>query len=240
MSRPVLRSDVEEKYRSAAVSALEGSCCGPGDPVVAGAARYADLGPDSVPDAALLASLGCGNPTAVADLRAGETVLDLGSGGGLDVILSARRVGPSGKVYGVDAIEEMLELARENARRAGVDNVEFLEGSIDDVPLPDECIDVVISNCVVNLADDKAAVVGELARLLRRGGRVGVSDVVAEDGVAPEERARRGSYADCVAGALSAGEYRTLLEAAGFTQVDISFTHAVADRMHAAIVTARR
>lgn len=240
MTTSRVRDDVREKYAAAATAALDGACCAPTAPQVIGAALYTDLGPGTVPDTALLASLGCGNPTAVADLRAGEVVLDLGSGGGLDVILSARRVGPTGLAYGVDALPEMLELARQNAAEAGVDNVEFLEGDLEELPLPDASVDVVISNCVINLSEDKPAVFAEIARVLRPGGRVGVSDVVAEDHLDAAERARRGSYADCVAGALSAAEYRDLLHAAGFGDVEVRFTHEVADGMHGAIVRARR
>lgn len=235
-----LRDDVREKYTAAATAAQQQGCCAPTDAGVIGASLYASIGPEEVPDSALLSSLGCGNPTAVADLREGETVLDLGSGGGLDVILSARRVGATGKAFGLDALDEMIDLARENARRAGVENVEFIEGSLDDVPLPDGVIDVVISNCVINLADDKPAVFAEMARVLRPGGRIGVSDVVAEDELTVDQRAERGSYADCVAGALSAGEYESLLREAGFGDVSVSFTHQVADKMHGAIIRATR
>lgn len=235
-----LRADVREKYTAAAAAAQEEGCCAPTDPGVIGGTLYADIGPDDAPDSALLSSLGCGNPAAVADLRPGETVLDLGSGGGLDVILSARRVGETGKAYGLDALDEMLELARENARQAGVVNVEFVEGSLDEVPLSDGIIDVVISNCVINLAEDKPAVFAEMARVLRAGGRIGVSDVVAEDELTAEDRAERGSYADCVAGALSAGEYESLLLEAGFSDVSVTFTHQVADKMHGAIIKATR
>lgn len=233
-----LRDDVRDKYVAAATSAASGSCCGPSDPTVIGPVVYADIGPDSVPETALLASLGCGNPTAVADLREGETVLDLGSGGGLDVVLSARRVGPTGFAYGVDALDEMLELSRDNARQAGVTNVEFLEGLLEEVPLPDGSIDVVISNCVINLADDKPAVLAEIARLLRPGGRIGVADVVAENHLSGPDRAARGTYADCVAGALSIAEYTDILTEAGFVNVDISLTRTVADGMHSAIIKA--
>ena len=180
---------------------------------------------EGLPDAAALASIGCGNPIAVADLHPGEVVLDLGSGGGIDVLLSARRVGPSGKAYGVDFTPEMLDLARRNAAEAGATNVEFLEGHIEAVPLPDGSIDVVISNCVINLSADKPAVFAEMHRLLRPGGRVGVSDVVTEDRLTAAERAERGSYVGCIAGALSVSEYRAGLEAAGFGHVSIEFTH---------------
>ena len=188
----------------------------------------------------MLASLGCGNPTAVAELREGETVLDLGSGGGIDVLLSARRVGPTGKAYGLDMTDEMLELARANAAAAGATNVEFLRGLIEDVPLPDASVDVVISNCVINLSTDKPAVIREIARVLRPGGRVGVSDVVADDDLTPEDRAERGSFVGCIAGALSFSEYRTMLAAAGFVDVEVEATHEMVQGMHGAIVRARR
>jgi ubiquinone/menaquinone biosynthesis C-methylase UbiE len=188
----------------------------------------------------VLASLGCGNPTAVAELHAGETVLDLGSGGGIDVILSARRVGPTGTVYGVDMTDEMLALAQQNAREAGVTTVHFLKGTIEQIPLPASSVDVVISNCVINLSTDKAAVLSEIARVLRPGGRVGVSDVVAEDRLTPADRAARGSYVGCIAGALSRSEYAAGLEAAGLEDVSVEFTHEVADGMHGAIVKARK
>jgi arsenite methyltransferase len=193
-----------------------------------------------LPDAAALASLGCGNPTAVAELGEGETVLDLGSGGGIDVILSAKRVGPTGFAYGLDMTDEMLALARVNAAEAGVVNVEFLKGVIEEIPLPAGSVDVVISNCVINLSVDKPAVLTEMARVLKPGGRIGVSDVVAEDRLDPEQRAERGSYVGCIAGALSRSEYVGGLEAAGFEDVSVEFTHEVADGMHGAIVQARK
>jgi SAM-dependent methyltransferase len=191
-----------------------------------------------LPEAATLASLGCGNPTAVAELREGETVLDLGSGGGIDVILSAKRVGATGVAYGLDMTDEMLALAQQNAREAGVTNVHFLKGVIEQVPLPANSVDVVISNCVINLSVDKPAVLTEIARVLKPGGRIGISDVVAEDRLTPEERAARGSYVGCIAGALSQGEYEAGLEAAGFEQISVEFTNEVADGMHGAIVKA--
>jgi arsenite methyltransferase len=217
----------------------DGSCCDPGAQVF-GPDLYAALDRESLPDAAVLASLGCGNPTAVADLRPGETVLDLGSGGGIDVLLSARRVGPTGRAIGLDMTDDMLELARRNAEAAGATNVEFVRGTIEEMPLPDASVDVVISNCVVNLSADKDAVFREIARVLRPGGRMGVSDVVAEDELSEDERRERGSWAACYAGALSFAEYRAGLEAAGLLDVEIMSTHLVADRMHAAIVQARK
>jgi ubiquinone/menaquinone biosynthesis C-methylase UbiE len=193
-----------------------------------------------LPAEAVAASLGCGNPMMVADLRAGERVLDLGSGGGIDVLLSARRVGPTGHVYGVDMTDEMLALARANAAKAGVTNVAFLKGTIEEVPLPDDSVDVVISNCVVNLSTDKHAVLSEMFRVLVPGGRVGVSDVVAEDSLTPAMRAERGSYVGCIAGALSRSEYLQGLAAAGFEDADVTFTFEAARGMHSAIVRARK
>jgi SAM-dependent methyltransferase len=237
-----LRREVRRRYAELASGVVEGGGCG------CGCAESADFGESlydatqrgELPEQAALASLGCGNPTALAELREGETVLDLGSGGGIDVILSARRVGPTGRAYGLDMTDEMLALARENADRAGIGNAVFLKGVIEDVPLPAESVDVAISNCVINLSVDKPAVFRELARVLRPGGRVGVSDVVAEDRLSPEERAERGSFVGCIAGALSKGEYETGLGEAGFEDVSVEFTHAVADGMHAAIVKARK
>jgi arsenite methyltransferase len=242
-----LREEVRQRYAAAARAVTEGSqadcsgsgsCCGDATVDAFGEALYTADQRGELPDAASLASLGCGNPTAVADLREGEVVLDLGSGGGIDVILSARRVGPTGIAYGLDMTDEMLALAQQNADEAGVRNAIFLKGVIEAVPLPAESVDVVISNCVVNLSTDKAAVLTEIARVLKPGGRVGISDVVAEDHLSPEERAARGSYVGCIAGALSQSEYRAGLEAAGFTDVSVAFTHEVADGMHGAIVKA--
>ena len=220
-------------------TSAEGACCAPGEEVFGGG-LYADADRGALPDGAVLASLGCGNPTAVADLREGEVVLDLGSGGGIDVLLSARRVGPAGRAYGLDMTDEMLDLARRNAAEAGAENVEFLRGRIEEIPLPDASVDVVISNCVVNLSPDKGAVLAEAHRVLRPGGRLGISDVVAEDRLAPAERAERGGWAGCIAGALSVGEYRRFLAAAGFRDVEIRFTHEVADGLHGAIVNGVR
>jgi len=217
------------------------SCCADtsaGDAPGFGARLYTPGEQGELPGTALLASLGCGNPTAVAELRAGETVLDLGSGGGIDVLLSARRVGPTGKAYGLDMTEEMLALARRNAAEAGVANVEFLKGHIEQIPLPAGTVDVVISNCVVNLSVDKPAVFTEMLRVLRPGGRIGITDVVAEDRLSPADRARRGSYVGCITGALSRREYEQGLAAAGFEQVSVTFTHPVADGLHSAIVKA--
>ena len=193
---------------------------------------------EGIPDAALLASLGCGNPVAVAELREGETVLDLGSGGGIDVLLSARRVGPTGRAIGVDMTDEMLALARRNAADDGASNVEFRKGTIEALPLDDASVDVVISNCVINLASDKRAVFAEIARVLRPGGRMGVSDVVADDVLTPEQLAERGSYVGCIAGALSFREFRQGLQAVGLTDVELVPTHQIVEGMHSAIVRA--
>lgn len=214
-------------------------CCGPApdalDSSFYDAAQQAEL-----PDAAVLASLGCGNPIAVAELREGERVLDLGSGGGIDVLLSARRVGPTGRVFGLDMTDEMLALARSNAAAAGATNVEFLKGYIEAVPLPAASVDVVISNCVINLAADKPAVLREIARVLAPGGRVGVTDIVADNELSPAEREERGSYNGCIAGALSFAEYEDGLRAAGLTDISIEPTHAAAQGMHGAIIRARK
>src|SRR5262245_56320141 len=257
----VTREQVRDRYAAAASSVLDGtaggcggpvdsccggpvdSCCG-GDVAEAGPGFGADLYSDrergELPDAAVAASLGCGNPLAVADLREGDTVLDLGSGGGIDVLLSARRVGPTGKAYGLDMTDEMLDLARRNAAEAGASNVEFLKGQIEAIPLPEATVDAVISNCVINLSTDKPAVFAETFRVLRPGGRFGVADVVAEDHVTRDMRAERGGWVGCVAGALSMSEYRTGLVAAGFTAVEIIPTHEAADGMHSAIIKATK
>ena len=243
-----LREEVRQRYAEAATNGAgcgcndDNSCCGnaccDGEAGDFGEALYGAEQLGELPEAAILASLGCGNPTAVAELRAGETVLDLGSGGGIDVILSAKRVGPTGTAYGVDMTDEMLALAQRNARDAGVTNVHFLKGVIEQIPLPAASVDVVISNCVINLSTDKPAVLTEIARVLKPGGRIGISDIVAEDRLAPGERAARGSYAGCIAGALSQSEYEGGLEAAGFEQISVRFTHQVAEGMHGAIVKA--
>lgn len=245
-----LREQVRERYAAAAAAVATGGggCCGPTDALavvsdgdqaeVFGAALYRPEQTEDLPAEAVLASLGCGNPLAVADLRVGERVLDLGSGGGIDVLLSARRVGETGFAYGLDMTDEMLELARANAAKAGAGNVEFLKGQIEDIPLPDAAVDVVISNCVINLSVDKPAVLAEMFRVLTPGGRIGISDVVAEDDIPAEQRAERGSYLGCIAGALSRSEYLQGLAAAGFIDTDVAFTHEVAPGMHAAIIRA--
>jgi arsenite methyltransferase len=239
-----LREEVRARYAAAAVAVTEGGgggCCGPQAVEVDdcfGATLYAADDRDVLPVEAVAASLGCGNPTAVAELREGERVLDLGSGGGIDVLLSARRVGPTGKAYGLDMTDEMLALALANTAKAGATNVEFLKGTIEAIPLPAGTVDVVISNCVINLSVDKPAVFAETFRVLASGGRVGVSDIVADDGLTAEQRAERGSYVGCIAGALSVTEYRDGLAAAGFADIEITPTHQVADGMHSAIVRA--
>jgi arsenite methyltransferase len=219
------------------------SCCGTGSAALDtaecfGSRLYGEGETDDLPEEVVQASLGCGNPLAVADLHPGERVLDLGSGGGIDVLLSARRVGPSGFAYGVDMTDDMLRLARQNAAKAGASNVEFLKGEIEALPLPDAAVDVVISNCVINLSTDKPAVLTEMFRVLVPGGRIGITDVVAEDQLTPADRAAAGSYAGCIAGALSRAEYLDGLTAAGFADVSVTFTHEAAPRMHSAIIRA--
>jgi len=253
-----LREEVRSRYAEAARAVLEpeagvsASCCGSSvtdSCCDAGATAalavggfseelYRECETDGLPEEAVLASLGCGNPIAVADLREGERVLDLGSGGGIDVLLSARRVGPSGFAYGVDMTDDMLELARRNAARAGAANVEFRKGQIEDLPLPDASVDVVISNCVINLSVDKPAVLAEMFRVLVPGGRIGIADVVAEDHMSPAARAAAGSYVGCIAGALSRAEYLEGLAAAGFAGASIRFTTAAAPGLHSAIIRA--
>jgi arsenite methyltransferase len=229
---------VRERYAAAARHAATGTgaCCGPEDGV--GAGLYSELERADLPDAALFASLGCGNPTAVADLHPGERVLDLGSGGGIDVLLSAARVGPTGRAFGLDMTDEMLALASRNAADAGATNVEFLKGYIEAIPLPSNSIDVVISNCVINLAADKPAVFREISRVLRPGGRIGITDIVADDDLSADERASRGSYVGCIAGALSFAEFRSGLEEAGLTDVSLTPTHQVTDGMQSVIARA--
>jgi arsenite methyltransferase len=224
-------------------SPATGSCCGTGLAALDsagcfGGQLYGEGETDGLPEEAVVASLGCGNPLAVADLREGERVLDLGSGGGIDVLLSARRVGSSGFAYGVDMTDEMLTLARANAARAGVTNVEFRKGQIEALPLPDAAVNVVISNCVINLSTDKPAVLAEMFRVLVPGGRIGITDVVAEDHLAPADRAAAGSYVGCIAGALSRSEYLDGLIAAGFAEASVTFTHQAAPGMHSAIIRA--
>ncbi len=222
---------VREKYGQAAlrVKAGQGGCCGsaPGamdccDPITSNLYDAAQTG--EVPDAALQASLGCGNPTALAELKPGETVLDLGSGGGIDVLLSARRVGPTGKAYGLDMTDEMLALAEENKRKSGLANVEFLKGEIEHIPLPDNSVDVIISNCVINLSGDKDRVLREAFRVLKPGGRFAVSDVVIRGEVPPAIRKSMELWVGCIAGALSETDYRSKLATAGFGRIDVEVT----------------
>jgi SAM-dependent methyltransferase len=231
---------VRDRYAQSAIEVLDftTSCCAPGDGTGAGLYSVHEL--EELPDAAVLASLGCGNPIAVADLHEGERVLDLGSGGGIDVLLSARRVGPTGRVFGLDMTDEMLALAARNIAQAGATNVELLKGHIEAIPLPAESIDVVISNCVVNLAADKPAVFREIARVLRPGGRVGITDIVADDEPTSTERTQRGSYVGCIAGALSFSEFESGLREVGLEDVSVTPTHDVADGMHSAIVKATK
>ena len=232
-----VREEVRRRYAESARTVTEGSsgcgwgsgsCCEGDEATKFGEALYDAEQRGELPDAAALGSLGCGNPTAVADLVEGETVLDLGSGGGIDVLLSAKRVGSTGLAFGLDC------------RRSGRQERDLLKGMIEQIPLPADSVDVVISNCVINLSTDKAAVLNEIARVLKPGGRVGVSDVVAEDRLTDDERGERGSYVGCIAGALSKGEYEQGLEAAGLEEVTVTFTHEVADGMHGAIVKATK
>jgi SAM-dependent methyltransferase len=246
----VVREEVRERYAEAATNLAAGcgcgcdcesiGCCGEEATTKFGQGLYPADERAGLPETAVAASLGCGNPLAMVELGKGETVLDLGSGGGIDVLLSARRVGPEGKVYGLDMTDEMLELAEQNAHKAKATNVHFLKGIIEDIPLASESVDVVISNCVVNLSPEKDRVLAEIARVLRPGGRIGISDVVAEDRLSPADRAERGSHVGCIAGALSVSEYRDGLDAAGLADVEVELTHTVADGIHGAIVRARK
>ena len=247
-----IQEQVRKRYAEAATS-VDSSCCGSdcggegssdafetSEADKFGTLLYEAADLIDVPDGAALASLGCGNPTAVADLRVGEVVLDLGSGAGIDVLLSAKRVGPTGFAYGIDMTDEMLTLARKHQHEAGATNVEFRKGTIEDIPLDDSSVDVVISNCVINLSADKSAVLSEMHRVLRSGGRLGISDVVADDELSPTDRVERGSWVGCIAGALSFEEYRSGLETVGFTHVSIEPTHSVADGMHSATIRATK
>jgi arsenite methyltransferase len=239
-----IHETVREHYAQSALQVLErgvaADCCGDACCTEQGVGPdlYSVLERDELPSAAVMASLGCGNPIAVADLHPGERVLDLGSGGGIDVLLSARRVGPTGRAFGLDMTDEMLTLAQRNAVEAGATNVEFLKGQIEAIPLPAQSVDVVISNCVVNLAADKPSVFREIARVLRPGGRVGITDIVAEDSLTAEQRAARGTYVGCIAGALSFSEFEAGLRDVGLTDVSLTSTHLVADGMHSAIIRA--
>jgi SAM-dependent methyltransferase len=239
-----MREQVRERY---ALAAKTGSCCGPEccghnesleTDLTAGS--YSDTEISALPKEVVEASLGCGNPTAVADLSEGQTVLDLGSGGGIDVLLSAGRVGETGFAYGLDMTDEMLDLAKKNAAEAGVTNVEFLKGYIEEIPLPDSSVDVVISNCVINLSTDKPTVFQEIHRVLRPGGRIGITDIVAHDSLTLDERAERGSWVGCIAGALSYSEYRQILDSAGFSEISLTTSHRATDGMDSVIVKARK
>jgi arsenite methyltransferase len=243
-----IREQVRERYAAAALSVTDdpsSGCCTPSDAFdggseVFGAALY-DLGDrEQIPDTAALASLGCGNPTAVAELHEGETVLDLGSGGGLDVLLSAKRVGPTGLAYGLDMTDEMLALARENQQKAGVENVQWLLGHIEEIPLPADTVDVVISNCVINLSGDKPKVIAEAARVLRPGGRFAVSDVIADENMDDATKADMQAFTGCIAGALTRAEFEHILSDAGFQDVEIQETHRVHEYASSAIVRAHK
>jgi arsenite methyltransferase len=239
MTTESIHEEVRAHYARAALEAATGGCCADASgPVAVG--LYSALEQADVPEPALLASLGCGNPVAVAELHPGERVLDLGSGGGIDVLLSAKRVGPTGRAFGLDMTDEMLALARRNAADAGATNVEFLKGHIEAIPLPAESVDVVISNCVINLAADKPAVFREIARVLRPGGRMGVTDIVAEDRLTADERAERGSYAGCIAGALSFSEFEAGLREARLGDISLTPTHAVTEGMLSVVVKATK
>jgi arsenite methyltransferase len=247
-----IRETVREKYaaaaRAASAASVEAGCCGSGSVTcgpadaegVFGAALYSDASSADIPEAAINASLGCGVPTAVADLAEGETVLDLGSGAGADVLISARRVGPTGKAIGLDMTDEMLQLAGANAANAGVDNVEFLKGYLENMPLADDTVDVVIANCVINLSGDKAQVIREAARVLRPGGRFAVSDDIADPDMDDVTRADMAAWTGCIAGALTQAEFRSALQDAGFEEIEIHETHRVHEHAGAAIIRARK
>jgi arsenite methyltransferase len=246
-----IREAVRSRYAAAAQSVGAGSdagdsCCAPGtvlteeEAKVFGAGLYDEVAHGELPDTATMASLGCGTPTAVAALGAGETVLDLGSGGGIDVLLSAKRVGPTGKAYGLDMTDEMLALARENQRKAGVENVEWLRGEIEAIPLPAETVDVVISNCVINLSGNKPAVLTEAARVLKPGGRFAISDVIADEDMDEVTRADMAEWTGCIAGALTRREFEEALIGAGLEDVEITETHRVHEKAASAIVRARK
>lgn len=237
-----VREAVRTRYAELAVVATDGgvSCCGEGSDCCFGPSGYGEADLAGLPTLAANASLGCGNPTAIAELGEGEVVLDLGSGGGIDVLLSAKRVGALGKAYGLDMTDEMLDLARRNAAEAGVENVEFLKGHIEQIPLPNESVDVVISNCVINLSSDKARVLAEAARVLRPGGRFAVSDVIADDDMDEETRRDMQQWTGCVAGALTRSEFLHHLAQAGLAEADITETHRVHPSAGSAIIRARK
>jgi arsenite methyltransferase len=236
-----VREAVRERYATAATSTSDGCCGGSaGCGQVFGESLYGEETRTEVPNSALELSLGCGVPTAVADLHEGESVLDLGSGGGADVLLSARRVGSTGKVYGLDMTDEMLDQARRNAAQAGVTNVEWLKGYIEDVPLADESVDVIISNCVINLSADKPRVIRESFRVLRPGGRFAVSDVIADDDMDEASRRDMAQWTGCIAGALTGTDFESALSAAGFTDIEVKETHRVHEHAGSAIIRARK
>jgi arsenite methyltransferase len=241
MTADATTETVRQSYAQLATTAAQGdTCCTPDEQAVFGNSRYEADDLDAVPTAAAAASLGCGNPTAVADLAEGDVVLDLGSGGGIDVILSARRVGPTGKAYGLDMTDEMLDLARANAADAQVTNVEFVKGRIESIPLPDATIDVVLSNCVINLSTDKASVLTEAARVLRPGGRFAISDVIADPDMDDATRRDMDQWVGCIAGSLTSAEYTNLLTQAGFADIEIAETHRVHEHATSAIIRARK
>jgi arsenite methyltransferase len=239
-----VRATVRERYAAAAravAAAPDAACCSPADTTgVFGSALYAEAGGADVPEAAVNASLGCGVPTAAADLHEGEVVLDLGSGAGADVLISARRVGPTGKAIGLDMTDEMLDLARSNATEAGVENVEFVRGYLEELPLADDSVDVVISNCVINLSGDKPKVINEAARVLRPGGRFAVSDVIADPDMDEQTRADMAAWTGCIAGALTEAEFQAVLKGAGLEEIEIRETHRVHEHAAAAIIRARK
>ena len=252
---PELREAVRERYaaaaRAAAAASGHGACCGDqdgcpattldgGETDIYGAELYTEGERDQLPRPALLASMGCGNPAAVAELHEGQTVLDLGSGGGIDVLLSARRVAPSGTAYGLDMTDEMLDLARRNQREAGVENVKWLKGHMENIPLPEATVDVVISNCVINLSVDKPRVLHEIARVLKPDGRLAVSDVVADDDMDAATRADMDAYTGCIAGALTRSDYDRHLRAAGLESIEIRETHRVHQHAGSAIIRATK
>jgi arsenite methyltransferase len=244
-----IREQVRQRYAAAALQVTStdagAGCCAPsetfdGGSEIFGAALYAMSDREQIPDTAALASLGCGNPTAVAELHEGETVLDLGSGGGIDVLLSAKRVGETGLAYGLDMTDEMLALALENQRKAGVENVQWLRGHIEEIPLPADTVDVVISNCVINLSGDKPRVIAEAARVLRPGGRFAVSDVIADEDMDDATRADMQAYTGCIAGALTRREFEQILTSAGFQDIEIQEAHRVHESASSAIIRARK
>jgi ubiquinone/menaquinone biosynthesis C-methylase UbiE len=250
-SEDALRETVRERYAAAALATAGGdagsSCCGPDSAIITdaqaelfGRGLYADGERDELPEEALIASLGCGNPTAMADLRPGQVVLDLGSGGGIDVLLSARRVAPAGTAYGLDMTDEMLDLARANQAKAGIDNVHWLKGHIEAIPLPAASVDVVLSNCVINLSTDKAQVLRETARVLKPGGLLAVSDVIADPDMGDATRADMQQYVGCIAGALTHDEYTRHIADAGLTEIEIVETHRVHEAAGSAIIRARK